>query len=324
MGEIDMSRVVAIGEVLVELSRGSDGRYGLSFGGDGFGTAIRLARLGVSTALATALGDDPYSRAIVAGAEAAGLATDLMVHIAGRRPGLTVIETDSAGGRDVHPWREASPARHLFAVEGWGTLAEAMTAARLIYLSGATLSLLDNVGIGRLLATLEVARERGAKIALGGAFDLRDWGGDLARARAIHAEALRRVDIALAGFASEARLFDDASPSATLDRLAAAGIGEIVLQAGAQGVLLRQGAESVLLAPETPAESRGSEPDPGASATFTAGYLAARLAGQPPEAAARTGQRLAGAAEAPRAEAPRKEAPRKSGNGAANGHAESH
>lgn len=312
-----MSRVVAIGEVLVELSRGEDSRYGLSFGGDGFGVAIRLARLGVATALATAISDDPYSRAIFAGAQAAGLATDLMIRIAGRRPGLAVIETDASGEHHVESWREGAPVRHLFSVEGWGSLAEAMTAAELVYVSGSTLALFDNVGIGRLLATLELARERGAKVALGGAFHLRDWGGDLARARAIHAEALRRVDIALPGFASEVRLFDDASPAATLDRLAAAGIGEIALTAGAGGLLVRQGAETVQVSGEQgadkpPAEPRGEGGDP----TFNAGYLAARLAGQPPEAAARTAQRLSSAAAAPSGA----EASRKGTNGTANGH----
>ena len=38
------SRVIAIGEVMVELARGSDGRFSMSCGGDTFNTAIYLAR----------------------------------------------------------------------------------------------------------------------------------------------------------------------------------------------------------------------------------------------------------------------------------------
>ena len=33
-------RVVSIGEVMVELSRTADGRYGLSYGGDTFNTPV--------------------------------------------------------------------------------------------------------------------------------------------------------------------------------------------------------------------------------------------------------------------------------------------
>ncbi|ALK08235.1 sugar kinase [Blastochloris viridis] len=284
-----MSRVVAIGEVLVELSRGGDGRYGLSFGGDCFSTAVYLARLGVPTAFATALGDDPYSRAIIAAAEAAGLATGLTVRIAGGKPGLVLVDTDEGGERRVQHWRDGASVRHLFTVEGWGLLAEAMTQASLIYLSGATLSLFDNVGLGRLLATLEVARERGAKVAFDGNFAPSHWGGDIARARAVYAESLKRIDIALLRFADEALLFGEASPEATFERFAAAGIGEIVLKTGADGVLLRRGGETV----RVPAAAHRDPADPAADDAFNAGYLAARLAEQGPDAAALAGHRLA-------------------------------
>ena len=52
-------RAICVGEVLVELTRGDDGKFALSYSGDTFNTAIYLARSGVSVAFATALGDDP-------------------------------------------------------------------------------------------------------------------------------------------------------------------------------------------------------------------------------------------------------------------------
>ncbi|BBF91624.1 PfkB family carbohydrate kinase [Blastochloris tepida] len=302
-----MSRVVAIGEVSIELFRGDDGRYALSFGGDVFRTAVRLGRLGVPTAFATALGDDPYSRTIIAALEAEGLATDLIVRIAGTKPNLTLIDTATSGERLVHGWRDGAPARQLFSVQGWGALAEAMTLARLVYVSGVTLSLYDNVGLGRLLATLEVARERGATIAFGGRFQPQGWGGDAARARAVLAEVLCRTDIALANFADEALLYGDVSPAATLDRLAAAGAAEVAVKAGTEGVLVMSGGEvrRVTAGPvaaeqvESLTESQGeAQKEPAAKQIaageeFDAGYLAARLTGQPPEEAARTGLSLA-------------------------------
>ena len=53
------TRVVAIGEVMIEMARGNDGRFSTACGGDTFNTAVYLARAGVDVAYATALGDDP-------------------------------------------------------------------------------------------------------------------------------------------------------------------------------------------------------------------------------------------------------------------------
>src|SRR5947209_8296139 len=117
-------RVVAIGEVMVELARANDGRYSLAFGGDTFNTAVYLARSGVPVAYATALGDDSYSDGVLAMATAEGVASDLVIRVAGRMPGLYVIETDSAGERRFYYWREMSPARELFELPDWPRLAE--------------------------------------------------------------------------------------------------------------------------------------------------------------------------------------------------------
>src|SRR3954469_483336 len=107
------SRVISVGEVMVELSRGPEGRYGLAFGGDTFNTAVYLARAGVPIAYATALGDDPYSDGILALASAEGIGPDLMLRVPGRMPGLYLIETDPKGERRFFYWRDTSPAREL-------------------------------------------------------------------------------------------------------------------------------------------------------------------------------------------------------------------
>ena len=90
-------RTVCVGEVLIELTRGSDGRFALSCGGDTFNTAVYLARAGVDVAFATALGDDPYSDSIMALAAAEGVAANLMLRVPGRLPGLCLVEDGSAG-----------------------------------------------------------------------------------------------------------------------------------------------------------------------------------------------------------------------------------
>ena len=43
--------MVAIGEVMIEMARGSDGRFGIGCGGDTFNTAVYLARAGIDVRL---------------------------------------------------------------------------------------------------------------------------------------------------------------------------------------------------------------------------------------------------------------------------------
>jgi 2-dehydro-3-deoxygluconokinase len=285
-----MARIVAVGEVMIELARGSDGRYGLAFGGDTFNTAVYLARAGVDAAYATALGDDPYSAGIVALATAEGVATDLVVRVAGRAPGLYLIDTDAAGERRFQYWRDNSPARDLFELPQWAAVAEGLLAARLIYFSGVTLSLYSNLALGRFLATIELARQKGIEVAFDGNFRPHGWKGDLARTRTVFMEALKRVDIALPTYEDEAQLWGDASPDATIERLQAFGIGEIVVKNGPNSALVAtQGGRDIVPVPEVvvPVDTTA------AGDSFNAGYLAARLKGEAPASCVASAHRLA-------------------------------
>ena len=284
-------RVVAIGEVMVELVRGADGRYSLGYGGDTFNTAIYLARAGIPVVYATALGDDHYSDGALAFAAAEGVASDLVLRVPGRVPGVTLIEADPAGERRFTYWGDQAPARELFELPEWGQIAQSLLTAGLVYFSGVTLSLYTNIGLGRFLAVLEMARDKGVKVAFDGNYRPRGWKGDIARARTVFMEALKRVDMALPTFDDEAVLWGDASPDATVERLQAFGISEIVVKNGANSALIavKNGRELVPV-PEVvvPVDTTA------AGDSFNAGYLAARLSGEGPSAAVGVAHRLAG------------------------------
>ncbi len=284
------TRVVSVGEVMVELSRGNDGRFGIASGGDTFNTAVYLARHGVEVSYATALGDDPYSNGIFSLAAAEGVGTDLMLRVPGRLPGLYLIETTPAGERTFFYWRDTSPARDLFETADWGRIAESLLSARIIYFSGVTLSLYSNVGLGRFLAVLEMARKSGVKVAFDGNYRPRGWKNDVARARTVFTEALKRVDVALPTFDDEALLWGDPSPEATIERLKAFGISEIVVKNGFNGALVAAGGHQELIpVPEVvqPVDTTA------AGDSFNAGYMAARLSGENPGDAASAAHRLA-------------------------------
>jgi 2-dehydro-3-deoxygluconokinase len=285
------ARAICIGEVLIELARSADGTFALSCGGDAFNTAIYLARAGSDTAFASAVGDDPYSESIVALAAAEGVASNLVLRIPGRLPAVCLIENGPSGERHMRYWREGAPAGELFELPDWMRVAESLTAARLIYFSGITLSLYSNNGLGRFFATLEVARQEGAKVAFDGNFRPRGWKGDLARTRTVFMEALKRVDIALPAFDDEAVLWGDPSPEATVARLQAFGIGEIVVKNGPNSALVATGgAQEFVPVPEVLVPVDATAAGDG----FNAGYLAARLSGSDPAQAAGAAHRLAG------------------------------
>ena len=283
-------RVICVGEVMIEMARGSDGRFGIACGGDTFNTAVYLARAGIEVSYATALGDDPYSEGILALATAEGVGTELIARVPGRLPGLYLIETNPAGERRFYYWRDTAPARDLFEVADWSRIAESLLAAKLIYFSGITLSLYSNNGLGRFLAVVEMARQQGVKVAFDGNFRPRGWKGDLARTRTVFMEALKRVDIALPTFDDEAVLWGDPSPEATVDRMQAFGIPEVVVKNGPNSALIAaSGQRDFIPVPEVvvPVDTTA------AGDSFNAGYLAARLTGEKPAAAATAAHRLA-------------------------------
>ncbi len=283
-------RVVSVGEVLIELVRDGDGRYVLGYAGDTFHTAIYLARNGAPVSFVSALGTDRYSDEVLKTAAAEGIGTDLVLRVSDRVPGISLVEANSDNGRSAEIWRDASPARQMFELPGWDRVAEQVVAANLIYFSGVTLSLFSNVGLGRFLAALEFARERGAKIAFDSNWRFASWRGDEQRARAVFSEALKRTDMALPSFEDEARLWGDASPRATVERLTTFGVKEIVVKNGASPALVHADGRSM----EVPVPRNVEAVDARAAGdAFNAAYIAARLRKESPEDAALAGHRLA-------------------------------
>lgn len=284
-------RIVSVGEVMIEMSRGTDGRFGQACGGDTFNTAIYLARGGIEVAYATALGDDPYSDGIVALASAEGVASDLVLRVPDRVPGMYLIETNPVGERIFYYWRDTSPARELFELPDWSRVAEAMLGARLVYFSGITLSLYSNVGLGRFLAALEMARKAGARVVFDGNYRPRAWKGDIQRTRTVFMEALKRVDVALPTFDDEALLWGDRSPEATVERMHAFGISEIAVKNGSNSALVASGGRQEFIpVPDVvmPVDTTA------AGDSFNAAYMAARLNGEDPGEATIAAHRLAG------------------------------
>jgi 2-dehydro-3-deoxygluconokinase len=281
--------VVSLGECMVELARGGDGRFGLAYGGDTFNTAVYLARAGINVDYATALGDDPYSADLIALARHESVGTDLVATIPGRMPGLYLIETKN-GERTFHYWRDRSPARELFELPQADAIAAALRRAGIIYFSAITLSLYSPSGLARFAAALQQARGAGALIAMDGNYRPRGW-PDAERAREVISRFWPLADMALPTFDDEAHLWGDAEPKATADRLFALGVKEVAVKLGSAGALAGRAGTLTTIAPSASVEPVDTT---GAGDSFNAAYLAARLNGRSIEAAARAGNALAG------------------------------
>ena len=220
---------------MIELRHLGDKQLELAFGGDTFNTAAYLARagrpLGLKVDYATALGDDPYSEAMRGIFAGEGVGTGLVTVLKGRLPGLYAIRTDARGERTFFYWRREAAARDMFTGERGKTLAEALASYDWIYLSGITLSILDEAARARLTEALDRARARGGRVVFDSNYRARGW-PSIEATRAAFASVLRRVDVMLPTFSDEQAVWGDAEPRATIDRLHATGVREIVVKNG--------------------------------------------------------------------------------------------
>lgn len=275
---------------MVELARGSDQRFGLAYGGDTFNTAVYLARAGEEVSYATALGDDPYSSAIIALAEREKIATDLIAIVPGRLPGLYLIETTADGERNFWYWRDRAPARELFELPEADRIANGLGRASLVYFSGITLSLYTERGLDRFEAALQAAKAAGARIVMDSNYRPRGWGGDIERARRTLERFWRLVDIGMPSLDDEQELWGDRDAKASVRRLQSLGVSEIAVKSGSSGAFIAADG----LEWRVPAQSNVQPVDTTAAGdSFNAGYLAARRSGASPCDAADFGNRLA-------------------------------
>jgi 2-dehydro-3-deoxygluconokinase len=284
-------RVACIGECMVELSEQPDGTLVRGFGGDTLNTALYLARLGVAVDYVTALGDDVWSDEMAAAWGREGIGLDQVRRLSGRMPGLYIIRTDSDGERSFHYWRDRAAARDLFAGSGAAETEAVLATYDLVYVSGISLSLYGEAGRAALFETLSNLRARGGRVAFDTNYRPRGW-PDRDAARTAFRAALALADLIFASVEDLDWLFGKAGEEEVLCRR---GRAEIVLKTSpASGPIARvlHGAADA----SVPAGPVARVVDTTAAGdSFAAGYLAARIAGLAPEAAAAEAHRLAGA-----------------------------
>jgi 2-dehydro-3-deoxygluconokinase len=285
-------RIALIGECMIELQQRADGSLQQSFGGDTLNTAVYLSRaLGdrASVDYVTALGDDSFSDAMCQSWAEENIGLDRVQRLPGRLPGLYCIQTDAEGERRFLYWRNEAAVRDCFTTPAAAPILAALPDYDVLYFSGITLAVLGEQGRGKLIETLIEARRRGAKVVFDNNYRPRLW-ASVDAARAAYRSVLPYVELALLTLDDEQALFGHADSEAVFAAYEQLGTPEVVLKRGAEACLIRCAGQSY----EVPGQRVERVVDTTAAGdSFSAAYLASRLMGGSPVAAAEAGHLLA-------------------------------
>lgn len=291
-------RVALWGECMLELQGQAFGAMRQTFGGDTLNTGVYLSRVsagqGIEVQYATGLGEDAFSDGLIERWQAEGVQTRLVRRIAGRMPGLYLIELDPQGERRFHYWRDSSAARAYFDTpEGSLTpLEQAMGELDALYVSGISLAILSPEARARLFALMQALRARGAMVVFDNNYRPRLWPGAV-QARAAFTRAFSLATLTLVTADDHQALLGLATLEEGVAAAQALPVAEIVIKRGADATLVRGGAAE-------PWQTVPVEPVPkvvdttAAGDSFAAGYLSRRLTGSSAADAAAFGNRLAG------------------------------
>lgn len=244
-----------------------DGLYRRAVAGDTFNTAVYLARAGHRVHYLTRLGDDPQSAQIRQCMAAEGIATDRVSTCPGRRPGLYLIENDTAGERHFSYWRDHSPAREIF------DQPLQLADTDVFYFSGITLAVTRS-GVENLLALLRQIRDSGGRVVFDPNYRPTLWDNP-GQARQTIKAVLPLCDIALPTLQDERTLWGIETVAECRALFATEGVTELVIKGDdLTAYVFSSEGEVSQQAPAVAALDTT-----GAGDAFNAAYLGARLDG---------------------------------------------
>jgi len=278
-------KVAFLGECMIEFSRAKDGLYRQSCAGDTFNSAAYMARQfspDIAVSYITGLGEDIWSQRIRDTLKAENIDDDGVITVAGKSPGLYVIENDSTGERFFQYWRNDSAAKTMFKDFSAEALAKRLERFDLVYFSGISLAILDQTqrdvffdAVSSLKGIVQFAFDPNFRSEL--------WPDHSVCSYAFDRTA-QLVNFALVTLDDHRALW----PETNLDT-----VGQHWLDAGVEEVIVKNGSEQCLILTDSdrlsvpPQSSLQPLDTTGAGDSFAAGYLGMRLLGANPQTSAR-------------------------------------
>ncbi|WP_394248572.1 sugar kinase [Vibrio profundi] len=269
------TKIAIIGECMVELQH-KNGTLQQSFGGDTLNTALYLSRLckaqDIETTYVTALGEDPYSQAMLDAWQEEGIDTSLVHQVSGKQPGIYHIETDSMGERSFYYWRNEASAKFMFDQDNAHELLAKLEQFDAIYLSGITLAILTETSRNMLFKLLD---SFAGLVFFDNNYRPQLW-QDRKDAQKVYLKMLSYTDTALLTFDDEEALYGDKDIEQCIARTKDAGVSEIIVKRGSKDCLVYEGGACSSVAAN---KVKNVVDTTAAGDSFSAGFLAKRLSG---------------------------------------------
>jgi 2-dehydro-3-deoxygluconokinase len=155
-----LTKILCIGEVMLEMADQGNGLYKKGFAGDTFNVAhyLNVVTGGrIRADYLTVVGNDAVSEACLEFLENKGVKTTKCLRDQGLTIGLFILSNDPNGEKKYSYWRSQSAVRHLF------DQAQDLMGYDLVYLSGITAAITENKS--NLTLSVTTAKHQGAQIA---------------------------------------------------------------------------------------------------------------------------------------------------------------
>lgn len=287
-----MSKVVLLGECMMELSQAGDNLLSKSFAGDVYNTAVYLKRVlaQADVSFLTAAGDDVLSQEFSDVLASEGVGTQYVYSDPARTLGSYMVHLDSDGERSFTYWRSDSAAKQVLKLIS-DDFVEQIADADYFFYSGISLAILAEEDREKLWPLLEKIRAKGVKVVFDPNYRPKLWVGteDVV---SYFDQAFAHCDLLLPGIEDFDWLYGLSTIDSIKQMLAKFEIPEVIIKNGPKKVTCLINQSELSEVEITPVEKVVDTTSAGDS--FNGAFLAAKLQGRDLSEAIQQGALVAG------------------------------